>query len=183
MKIGVNGLNLIKSFEGLRLKPYPDSRGIATIGIGTILYPNGKAVTMQDPPITEQQAMEYLQYEVDQKTTGVANLVKVPINQNEADALICFAYNVGLGALQKSSLLRFLNNNDKIAASNEFGRWNKAGGQEIPGLTRRRQAEKDLFLKPVEATDSISTDYLPDGPSDEDINLTLEKIENEAKKV
>lgn len=174
------GIDLIKSFEGLFLKAYLDPVKIPTIGYGTIMYPNGKRVTMQDPPITEAQAVEYLTHEVNEKASGVEKLVKIPLNDNEFAALVSFAYNVGTPALGSSTLLKLLNAGDKKGASEQFVRWNKAGGKELPGLTRRRLAERDLFLKPVQGT--TNTGVLGNGPSEADINLTLEDIEKEALK-
>lgn len=176
MKIGKKGLDLIKSFEGLKLKPYLDSAGIPTIGYGTIMYDNGKRVSMQDPPITEDQANQYLEYEVNEKTAAVNQFVTIAINQNQFDALVCFAYNVGVGALQKSTLLKLLNSGDYAGAADQFLRWNKAGGKEIPGLTRRRQAERALFLHPVQPES-----LLGDGPSDEEIDQKLADIEKDLK--
>lgn len=175
MKLSDKGLNLITSFEGISLKPYPDSAGIATIGYGTILYPNGQSVKMTDPEITQDQAAAFLEHEVNLKTAGVAKCIAVPVNQNQFDALVCFAYNVGTGALSKSTLLKLLNSGNVSAAAEEFLKWNKAGGQIIPGLTRRRQAERSLFLQPM------STDQLDSGPSDEEINSKLANIEKDLK--
>ncbi len=179
-KVNKAGIDLIKSFEGLFLKPYLDPIKIPTIGFGTIQYPNGKKVTMQDPAITEAQAEEYLQHEVNQKSAAVEKMVKVPLNDNEFAALASFSYNVGSGALQGSTLLKLLNaGSDRSAVADQFLRWNKAGGQELPGLTRRRQAERSLFLQPAVQS---SSDMLPSEPSDEDINAKLKKLEDEIMK-
>jgi lysozyme len=179
MKISLRGLSLIKKFEGLRLKPYLCAAGIPTIGYGCIQYPDGRKVTTKDPAITEQQATDYLEYEVNLKTQGVATCIKVPLNQNEIDALISLAYNIGNKALQNSTLLKMLNAGDKVGAAAQFLRWNKAGGKELPGLTKRRQQEKDLFVEPVAAQPAPKTNQLPDGPSESEIDVTLEDIENQ----
>lgn len=172
------GIDLIKSFEGLHLKPYLDPIGIPTIGYGTIKYPNGKAVTMSDSAITDQQATEYLQHEVNMKAAAIEKMVKVKINDNEFAALTSFAYNVGTGALQGSTLLKLLNaGTDRVAVADQLLRWNKAGGKELPGLTRRRQAERSLFLQA-----EYNEEQLPSGPSDEDINNKLKKLEDEIMK-
>jgi lysozyme len=174
------GIDLIKSFEGLFLKPYLDPVKIPTIGYGTIKYPNGKAVTMQDPAITEAQATQYLEHEVNEKAAAIEKMLKVAVNDNEFAALVSFAYNVGSGALQGSTLLRLLNSGaDRKAVADQFLRWNKAGGKELPGLTRRRQAERSLFLQPVVES---KTEHLPSGPSDEDINAKLKTLEDEIMK-
>ncbi len=179
-KVNQATIDLIKSFEGLFLKPYLDPIKIPTIGFGTILYPNGKKVTMADSPITEAQAVEYLTWEVNEKSSGVEKLIKTPLNDNEFGALVSFAYNVGTPALGGSTLLKMLNAGDKKGAAEQFVRWNKAGGKELPGLTRRRLAEKELFLKPDAGTKDPGV--LGNGPSEADINLTLEDIEKEALK-
>lgn len=174
------GLDLIKSFEGLFLKPYLDPIKIPTIGYGTIEYPDGRKVTMQDPAITEQKALELLQHEVDKKAAAVEKLVKVPLNDNEFAALSSFSYNVGSGALGTSTLLKLLNAGaDRVAVADQFLRWDKAGGKQLPGLTRRRQAERSLFLQPMVESNS---NQLPDGPSDDDINDKLKKLEDEIMK-
>jgi lysozyme len=175
--IGKAGLDLIKSFEGLRLKPYLDSVKIPTIGYGTIVYPNGQKVTMNDPEITGTQAEQYLEHEVNEKTAAVNQFVTAQINQNQFDALVSFSYNVGSGALGKSTLLKMLNAGNTSGAAEEFLRWNKAGGQVIAGLTRRRQAERSLFLQSVAATGN----QLPDGPSTEEIENKLKDIEKDIK--
>lgn len=172
------GIDLIKSFEGLFLKPYLDPIKIPTIGYGTIKYPNGKAVTMQDPAITETQATEYLMHEVEMKASAVEKIVKVPLNDNEYAALVSFSYNVGSGALQSSTLLKMLNAGaDRKVVADQFLRWNKAGGKELPGLTRRRQAERSLFLQPI-----LQEEYLPSELSEEEINQKLEDIEKDILK-
>jgi lysozyme len=149
MKISANGLKLITTFEGLSLKPYLDSGGRATIGFGTILYPNGHAVTMDDPDCTQEQANGYLEWQVNQKAARVSTLVKVPVNQNQFDALCSFAYNLGLGSLGGSTLLKLLNAGDFHGVAAQFPIWDKAGGQVVAGLLRRRLAEQALFLQPV----------------------------------
>lgn len=178
-KVAESGINLIKSFEGLFLKPYLDPIKIPTIGYGIIEYPDGKRVTMQDSEITEEQALEYLTHEVNKKATEIEKLIKVELNDNEFAALVSFAYNVGTGALGSSTLLKMLNANaDKTAVADQFLRWNKAGGKELPGLTRRRQAERSLFLQPSSKEESL----LPEGPSDSEIEEKLKQIEEDILK-
>src|ERR1019366_1286736 len=153
MNLSGNGLNLIESFEGLKLLPYLDSAGIPTIGYGTILYPSGRRVTMSDPTITQAQALDYLESQVNQKTATINHLVQVSISQNQFDALASFAYNEGVNALQTSTLLRLLNSGDTAGAADQFLVWDKerVDGQlvESDGLLHRRQMERALFLKPV----------------------------------
>lgn len=141
MKISQKGLNLIKSFEGLELKAYKDSVGVVTIGYGS----TGTHVSMGQT-ITAQEAENLLKKDVSRFEEGVTKLVKVPLNQNQFDALVSFSFNLGLGNLGSSTLLKKLNNGDYQGVSLEFERWNRAGGKVLNGLTRRRLAEKELFL-------------------------------------
>lgn len=178
-KINKAGIDLIKSFEGLSLKPYICPAGKPTIGYGTIMYPDGRSVSMQDKPITEDQAQQYLEWEVNQKASSIEKLVKINISDNEFAALTAFAYNVGLGALGGSTLLKMLNSNsDKMQVADQFLRWNKAGGKEISGLTRRRQAERSLFLQP----DASSLTSSQQDASSEDIEVKLKEIEDKVLK-
>jgi lysozyme len=175
-RVNKAGIDLIKSFEGLFLKPYLCPANVPTIGYGTIRYPNGKSVTLSDPPVTEAQALQYLEHEVNEKAEGVEKLVKVPMTENEFAALVSFSYNVGTGALQKSTLLRLLNANEpKAKVAEEFLKWNKAAGKVLNGLTRRRQAEKSLFLQSNSDESELAKIQVP---TDEDINVSLKEIED-----
>jgi lysozyme len=147
MKISENGLNLIKEFEGLSLKPYLDVVKIPTIGWGNTYYPDGKKVTLKDKPISEIEATELLSY-VAQKDFGdkILQLVKVPLNQNQFDALVSICYNIGMGNFSKSTLLKKINQSDFKGASLEFEKWNKSGGIVLAGLVKRRLKEKALFI-------------------------------------
>lgn len=175
-KVSKAGIDLIKSFEGLSLKPYLCPAKIPTIGYGSIEYPDGKKVSMKDASITEAQAEQYLEHEINKKASEIEKMVKVQLNDNEFAALTSFAYNVGTGALKGSTLLRLLNSNaDRIAVADQLLRWNKAGGKELPGLTRRRQAERSLFLQPEES-------MLPQGPSEKEIQDKLKSIEDDILK-
>lgn len=142
MRLSQTGLDLIKEFEGLRLKAYSDIGGVPTIGYGT----TGPDIKL-GMEVTKAEAEDLLRADVAAFERGVSNLVKVAINQNEFDALVSFSYNVGLNALQTSTLLRLLNANaDRAVVASEFLRWNKVGTQVVEGLTRRRKAEQALFL-------------------------------------
>ena len=146
MKTSKAGLDLIKQFESFRAAPYLCSAGVPTIGYGTTVYPNGIKVKLSDQKITQQLAETFLQHHVNAIEKDVLSLVKVPLTQNQFDALVSFAYNVGLGAFRDSTLLKLLNSGDIDGTSKQFERWNKAGGKVSNGLTRRRNAEKALFL-------------------------------------
>lgn len=177
-RINQAGIQLIKSFEGLFLKPYLDPIKIPTIGYGIIAYEDGKAVTMKDPTISEERATELLEWEVNLKANAIEKMLTVQVNDNEFAALVSFTYNLGIQALKGSTLLKLLNaGTDRAAVSDQFLRWDKAGGKQLPGLTRRRQAERSLFLQPVQ-----DDSELPNGPSDDDINKKLEDIEKDILK-
>ena len=148
MQVSQNGLNLIKEFEGLSLIPYLCPANKATIGYGSTYYPNGIKVTMKDISITEQKATEMLEFIANKDFgTNINKVVKVPLTQNQFDALVSFAYNVGNKNLNWSTLLKKLNQGDYEGASNEFGRWNQSNGNILKGLVLRRQKEKELFKK------------------------------------
>ena len=146
MNISENGIKFITEFEGLKLKAYLDSIGKATIGIGTITYPNGSKVKIGDV-CTKEQAIEYLKFYMIDMEKQINSMVKVKLTQNQYDALCSFCYNLGCGALKQSTLLKKINLGDFKGASEEFLKWNKAGGKVILGLTNRRKAERELFLK------------------------------------
>jgi lysozyme len=139
--ISTNGLALIKRFEGCRLAAYQDSVGVWTIGYG---HTHGVKSGMT---ITQEQADNYLRADANTAGADVSRLVKVDINQNQFDALTSFVFNLGAGALAGSTLLKKLNAHDVAGAGNEFLRWTHAGGEELPGLVKRRTAERALFLE------------------------------------
>ena len=139
MKTAQKGLELIKHFEGCELKAYKCPAGVWTIGYGHI-----KGVQEGDV-ITEQQADEMLVEELHEYENYVNTLVDVPLNQNQYDALVSWVYNLGGGNLKASTLLKVLNSGDYSGVPAQIMRWNKAGGKVLEGLTRRRQAEADLF--------------------------------------
>lgn len=147
--------DLIKNFEGIirdKLNPnkiiaYQDSIGIWTIGFGSTKNPYTGQIVKKGDVIDEKTALDWLQQDIKQRVNAIKKLIKVNINQNQLDALTSLAYNIGLGAFQKSTLLRLLNANaPKIQVADQFLRWNKAGGKEVKGLTIRRELERKLFL-------------------------------------
>jgi len=146
-KLSQKGVDLIKQFEGLSLTPYVCSGGINTIGYGNTYYTNGKRVTLKDPKITQKQAEELLKHSLSTYEKAVDSFCRDDISQYQFDALVSFAYNVGTGALQKSTLIRKVNANPKdVTIADEFAKWNKANGRVLVGLTRRRQAESKLYF-------------------------------------
>lgn len=146
MKTSNSGIALIKGFEGKRLVAYDDGVGVWTIGFGTIKYPNGVRVKRGDK-CTEAQAEQYLRNDLITFENALNQLVKVPLNQNQFDALVSFTYNLGETNLRSSTLLKKLNAKDYKGAAAEFLKWNKAGGKVMNGLVKRRKAEMELFLK------------------------------------
>jgi lysozyme len=142
------GIELIKEFEGLRLRAYLCPAGVPTIGYGTTVYPTGRKVQMGDQ-ITAEQAEEYLRSDLRAFERNAESMLRVPVNENQFAALVSFSYNVGSEALRRSTMLRFINDNRFADAAGEFARWNMAAGKPLAGLTRRRTAERELFLKPV----------------------------------
>ncbi|AVD63991.1 lysozyme [Serratia sp. CY49633] len=145
MKISDDGMALIKRFEGLRLQAYQDSVGVWTIGYGWTQPVAGRKIGA-GMAIDATTAERLLVCGVGQFEQGVERRVTVPITQGQFDALVSFAYNLGLRALENSTLLRRLNAGDRQGAADEFGRWVNAGGVRLDGLVARRAAERALFL-------------------------------------
>lgn len=135
------GIALIKRFEGCRLKAYKCPAGVWTVGYGS----TGPDVR-EGVVVSAARAEELLREDLRRFEAGVARLVTIPLLSNQHAALVCFAYNVGLGNLCESTLLKKLNRGDYRGAADEFLKWTKAGGRELPGLVKRRAAERELFL-------------------------------------
>ena len=147
MKMSEEGLELIKEFEGCKLEAYKCPAGVWTIGVGSTLYEDGSKVQKGDYLKSEDEAMDLLALTLGKYEQSVTKSVHVPLTQNEFDALVSFTYNVGGANLASSTLLKLLNSGEsKSIVAKEFHKWNKAGGKELAGLTRRRQAEARLFL-------------------------------------
>ena len=147
-KTGDAGINMIKSFEGLRLKPYACPAGIPTIGYGNTFYENGTKVKLSDPAITEERATELLKNSLISFEKYVDSYCIDTITQNQFDALVSFCYNVGPGNLKKSSLLKKVNANPNDETIRDaFMKWITGGGKVLKGLVRRRTAEADLYFK------------------------------------
>lgn len=146
MKASPQCIALISSFEGFRAAPYLCPAGVPTIGFGSTRYPDGRKVTLQDPPITEDEAAEILAATLGGYEREVDRMVNIVVEQHEFDALVDFAYNCGARNLESSTLLKKLNRGDREGAAAEFGKWVNGGGKVLPGLVRRREAERRLFL-------------------------------------
>ncbi|CUW39663.1 putative lysozyme [Magnetospirillum sp. XM-1] len=136
------GREIIRAAEGLRLDAYLCPAGIPTIGYG-----HTGGVKMGDT-ITREQADFLLSMDLADVERQVASAVKVPLSSNEFAALCSFVFNLGIGRLRGSTLLARLNAGDKVSAAEQFLVWNKSGGKVLPGLAKRREAERALFLTP-----------------------------------
>lgn len=140
------GIDLVKSFEGLRLTAYKCSAGKDTIGYGNTFYEDGSKVKPGDK-ITVDRAVKLLEFILDKFEDSVQKLVTPELNENQMAALVSFAYNCGVGNLKSSTLLKKVNAdpNDPTIAD-EFKKWTKAGGKVLTGLVKRRNAESILYF-------------------------------------
>jgi lysozyme len=151
---------LCRRFEGLHrvgrdglIYPYVCPAGYATIGYGTVWRPDGRKVTMQDPPITREVAEQWLKVElintyapgVIRQCPGLLPLALLENDWGKFCAIVDFTYNLGVGRLQTSTLRRKINELDWEGAKTEVLRWTRGGGKILPGLVRRRQAEVALL--------------------------------------
>lgn len=143
MKTSSKGIALITEFEGFRSKAYLCPAGVPTIGYGFTL-----GVQLGDT-ITKEQAKRRLARELESYEAAVSRACTNEPNQNEFDALVCFAFNVGIVGMRKSSVIKAHNRGDHQAAARAFSLWNRAGGKVWAGLTRRRAAEAALYLTPM----------------------------------
>lgn len=144
MKLGDRGADLIMGFEGFRSAPYRDAVGVWTIGYGST-----KGVNSQSHPVTRAEAEARLRREVDETYGSAVDKID-GLNQNQFDAITSFVYNVGPGGIAPNTGIgKALRAKQWDRAGNELLKWDKAGGRALPGLTRRRQAERKLFLTPV----------------------------------
>ena len=139
MNTSDEGIKAIEQFEGLRLDAYQDSVGVWTIGVGHTKGVHGGLT------ITQEDAENLLREDLKDAENAVNFQVKVPLAQGQFDALVSFVFNLGAGALASSTLLRLLNSGDYDGAREQFKRWDKAGGVELPGLLARRNAEAEMF--------------------------------------
>lgn len=156
MKMSSKGLDLVKSFEGLYTKAYLCPAGVWTIGYGHTGTVDGKRICA-GMKITPAKATKLLASDMWVFEKGVASAVAVKLNQNQFDALVSFSFNVGLGALRSSTLLKLLNQGNYSGAAKEFKKWNKGGGKVLAGLTRRREAEAALFSTPIPKKTGVYT--------------------------
>lgn len=159
MKTSAEGIEIIKKFEGCRLKAYPDPATGGepwTIGYGTTSSAGVGKIT-KGMTISQVQAESMLVRSLDAYEQGVMRAISRKPTQHQFDAMVSLAYNIGIGAFTRSSVVRHFNGGflDKAAAA--FLMWTKAAGKTLPGLVKRRQAEHDLFLKPDQAASAPSS--------------------------
>lgn len=163
-----NRRNLLEKFEGCKLKAYKCPAGVWTIGYGHTSAAGDPAV-FDGLTITQEQAEKILARDLAKFERAVESAVTVPLEQNQFDVLVDFAYNAGIGAFQKSTLLKKVNAKDFDAVPAELMKWTKAGGRELTGLISRRQAECAVWKKvdrhPEEAMDHrVEPDPIPEAP-------------------
>lgn len=165
MRISADGISVIKQFEGCRLRSYRCSAGVLTIGWGHTSA-SGNPIVFPEMTITQEEADQILAADLRKFEDGVTALVKVDLRQGQFDALVSFAFNCGLSALGKSTLLKRINEGKFDAAPAEFMKWTKAGGNELPGLVRRRRAEARLWrgIDTSEAVNTAQSRSKPDQP-------------------
>lgn len=145
--ISQNGINIIKGFEGFRGKPYLDKADVPTIGNGTIRYPNGTRVTLKDAEIMQKQADLFFLHDVANSELEVDAMTVDIINQNQFDMLVSFHYNLGGGALRRSTLLKKVNRNpNDPTIRDEFTKWIFADGKRSKGLLSRRNKEANIYF-------------------------------------
>jgi lysozyme len=141
MNINNAGIQLIKTFEGCKLTAYQDQKGIWTVGFGCTGPTIKEGLT-----ITQDEADKMLLDALGLVIRGLNGLIVVPITENQFNAMASLIYNVGLEYFKTSTLLRYVNNSDFVAAADQFLLWDHCAGKVDPGLLRRRQAERELFL-------------------------------------
>lgn len=144
--------SLIIFWEGKKLKPYQDSKGIWTVGFGSTFNYDANRPVIKTDIIDDATALRWLRHEIANKRIEIKKLIKVPVTQNQLDSLTSFAYNIGIYAFKNSTLLKLLNAGDnKMMVADQFLVWNKItkDGKKVvsAGLTNRRKAERELFLK------------------------------------
>ena len=146
MKLSANGFKLLGELEGIVLRPYRDSVGIPTIGIGSTYYEDGTKVKMSDKAITKERAIQLAKNVVKSFEARVNKSILLPATQNQFDAMVLLCYNIGESGFARSSVVRNFNAGNLQKAADSFLLWNKAGGLVSKGLTKRRNIERDLFL-------------------------------------
>lgn len=176
MRISEKGLAMIEKFEGCLLKASNKLDGVWTIGYGQTGRYYGKRVR-RGMTTTKAEAHAWLRdHSIKTYEDAVTQAVKVPLNQNQFDALVSFTYNVGVGALKQSTTLRRLNAGDYTGAADALTMWTKCNGKVLAGLVRRRKEERALFLTPVTQPQTGNTDLLRKGDKGDDVKLLQHRL-------
>ncbi len=176
MRISEKGLSMIERFEGCLLKASNKLDGVWTIGYGQTGSYYGKRVR-RGMTTTKALAHAWLRdHSIKTYEDAVTQAVKVPLNQNQFDALVSFAYNVGVGALKQSTTLRKLNAGDYAGAADALTMWTKCNGKVLAGLVRRRKEERALFLTPVTQPQTGNTDLIRKGDRGDDVKLLQHRL-------
>jgi lysozyme len=150
MKLNKKGIEMMHKYEGLKLTAYLCPAKVWTIGYGNTFYEDGTKVKQGDKITKERADQLFINITNKNFAEPLLKLIKVKLNENQFSALVCFAYNVGTGALAKSTLLKKVNiNPNDLTIRNEFLKWNKAGGKVLNGLTKRRESEANLYFENV----------------------------------
>lgn len=144
--LDITARTLTAPYEGCVLTPYQDPRGIWTYGYGSTTDLYGNPVVASTPPLTQEQALELLKTEMTSAAQAVEANVSMPLNENQAAALVDFVFNCGPYAFEQSTLLEMLNAGEYVDAANQFARWDHAGNVQLAGLERRCMARGVLFL-------------------------------------
>lgn len=137
----------VVQFEGFEARPYLCPAGVWTIGYGTTYYPDGTKVSCLDTPCTQEEAMEWLGYELEDLRRFVLSKCKPELTEYQLIALISFVYNVGRGAFSRSTLLKRVNSLDFSDVPHEMSRWDKSSGKVLGGLVARRRKEAEMWLR------------------------------------
>ena len=157
MKISARGIQLIKHWEGVRYRPYICSARLHTVGVGHVLYPNQGRLPLDQRdayPLEQNDNRTFSSDEVDgllsadliRFETGVARLFPMVLTQGQNDALVSFSFNLGLGGVQRSTLRQKVLRKEMESAADEFLKFTRGGGRILPGLVKRRNDERALFL-------------------------------------
>ncbi len=149
MRCNYEGIDIIRHYEGYYKTPYRCSSGIPTIGFGTCFYPDNTRVTMDDKPISREEASELLVYGLRSAENAVARMVRTSLNLNQFSSLVSLVYNIGSGRFMSSTIRSKLNRQDYTGARNEFWKWRRSNGRIMRGLVLRRRDEAKLFRKEV----------------------------------
>jgi GH24 family phage-related lysozyme (muramidase) len=147
MNLSAEGINLIKRFEGVRSRPYRCSAKLWTVGVGHLIGDGKSLPDSWNRTFTEEEINALLIRDLNRFERGVRMYIKVPLRQCEYDSLCSFAFNLGLGTLQRSTLRQKINRGDKEGAAKELLKYCRAGGKIIKGLQIRREAEYQMFLR------------------------------------